>query len=98
MVHCEIKGKRVWYLSRTQSHVSNISCICQEICDIKRRQKPKSILGTATNTYMDKGQTNLNCTLEEDNNNSAKEGSNDGDDLGDTYSSHSTQYHHEPKS
>ena len=42
------------------------------------------------------GKTSLNCTQELGSNNSAKEGNSDGDDWGDTYSSHSIQYHHEP--
>ena len=85
-------------MSQTQSHISDISRICQEICDIKRTQKPKSIVKTNTDTFMDEGQTNPNYTQEQDNNSSAKEDSNDGGDLGNTYSSHSTQYHHAPNS
>src|ERR1700743_3218888 len=49
-----------------------------------------------TSTHSDEGQTNQKSTRELGNNSSAKEGSNDEDGLGDTYSSRSTQYHHEP--
>ena len=41
-------------LSQTHSHISNISCICQEIRDIKRR-KPKSIDQTNNVTTQDEG-------------------------------------------
>ena len=43
---------------------------------------------------MDEGQTNPNCTQEQDNNSSAKEGSSDEDGWDETYSSHSKQCHH----
>ena len=72
-------------MSQTQSHFSNISCICQEIHDIKDRKKPKSNL------------SNQNYTQGPDSNSSAKEGSGDEDGWGDTYSSHSKLCHHEPK-
>ena len=45
---------------------------------------------------MDEGQTDPNCTQEQDNNNSAKEGSVDEDGWNDTWSFHSKQCHHEP--
>ena len=86
-------------MSQTQSHISNISCIFQEICDIKSSRKPKSIVraNNYTSTSMDEGnKTNLNCTQELNSKSSAKEDSNGGDSLGDTYFSGSTQYHHEP--
>ena len=48
---------------------------------------------------MDEGdKTDLKRTQEPSSNSSAKEGSNDEGGLGDTYSSHSKQYHHEPSS
>src|ERR1700743_1923865 len=86
-------------MSRTQLLISKIPHICQEIHDIKRRKKPKSIDKTHNynDTIMEKGgKTSLNCTEELGSNNSAKEGNSDGDDWGDTYSSHIIQYHHEP--
>ena len=47
---------------------------------------------------MDEGdKTDLKGTQEPSSNNSAKEGSNDEGGLGDTYFSHSKQYHHEPR-
>ena len=75
---------------------SKISHVFQEICDIKTRREPKSIARTGNNTFMDEGQTNLNCTQEQDNNSSAKEGSGDEDGWDETYSFHSKQCHCEP--
>ena len=49
-----------------------------------------------TNTGLDKGQKDQNYTQDPDSSNSAKEGSNDGDGLGGTYSFHSTLCHREP--
>ena len=49
-------------MSQTQTLISKISHICQEICDIKVRTEPKSIDKTHnyTNTIMDEGdKTNL---------------------------------------
>ena len=85
-------------LSRIQFLTSKISHICQEIRDIKEARKPKSNLlwGTSTSTNFDAAQINQTSTPEPDSSNSAKEGSDDEDGLGDTYSSRSTQYHHEP--
>ena len=83
-------------VSRTHLLISKISHVCQEIHDIKRRQKLTTIGKTSNNTIMDEGQTNLNCTQEQDNNSSAKEGSGDEDGWDETYSSHSKQCHHEP--
>ena len=91
-------GPNAQLVSWTQLLISKMSHTCKEICDIKRRHKLKSIAKTSSNTFMDEGQTNPNCTQEPDNNNSAREGSDDGGNLGDTYSSCSTQYHHEPNS
>ena len=74
-------------VSQIQSFTSKISHICQEICGIKKRRKPKSILKTSnyTNTIMDEGdRTDPNYTQELESNNSAKEGSSGGDDSGDT--------------
>ena len=89
-------GSIACVLSQTHLLISKISHICQEIHDIKRRQKPTSIGKTSNNTIMDKGQTNLDCTQEQDNNSSAKEGSGDVDGWDETYSSHSRLCHHEP--
>ena len=85
-------------LSQIQFLTSKISHICQEIRDIKNANKAKSNLlrGTIINTCLDKGQTDQMNTREQDSNSSAMEGSNDEDGSGDTYSSRSTQYHHEP--
>ena len=47
---------------------------------------------------MDEGQTNWNCTQEQGNDSSAKEGSSDEDGWDGTCSFHSKQYHHEPNS
>ena len=60
---------------------SKISHVCQEICDIKKAKKPKSHLSKSnyTSTSWDEGRTDLNYTLELDNNSSAKEGSDGGD-------------------
>ena len=86
------------HLSRIQLLTSKISHICQEIRDIKSARKTKSNLlqGTYTSTDLDEVQTNQMNTREPNSSSSAMEGSNDEDGLGDTYSSRSTQYHHEP--
>ena len=85
-------------LSRIQSLTSKISHICQEIRDIKSRKRPQTNIAIRNyiNTGLAEGQTNRNYTQEPDSNNSAKEGSDGGDDLGETYSSHSKLCHHEP--
>ena len=77
---------------------TKISHICQEICDIKGRRRPKSNSATQnyTSTILDEGQTDQNYTREPNSNSSAKEGSNGKDDWGDTCSSHSRLCHHEP--
>ena len=83
-----------WPMSQTQSHISRI---CQEIHDMKWSKNPKSIIKDSRSTLMDEGErADPNYTQEQDNSSSAKGGNNDGDGFGDTYSSHSTQYHHEP--
>ena len=71
---------------------------CQEIRDIKSKRKPQSNLASQNyvNTGLDKVQTDQNYTPEQDSNNSAKEGSDDGDGWGETYSSHSKLHHREP--
>ena len=84
------------YMSQTHLLISKISHVCQEIHDIKRRQNPTSIGKTSNDTIVDEGQRDPNCTQEQDNNNSAKEGSGDKDGWDETYSSHSKQCHHEP--
>ena len=87
-----VRGQRFTHLL-----ISKISHTCQEICDIKRRRKPKSNSQTITVTTMEEGDTTSPMgTLELSSNNSAKEGSNDEGGLDDTYSSCSTQYHCEP--
>ena len=63
---------------------------------MKRRQKPQSTVQANNNRIMDKGQTNPNCTLEQDNSSSAREDIGDEDDWGGTYSSNSKLCHHEP--
>ena len=85
-------------VSQIQFLTSKISHICQEICDIKSMKKPQShsVESNYVNTCGDEEQTSQNYTREPDSNNSAKEGSDDEGGLGDTYSSHSTQYPHEP--
>ena len=85
-------------LSRIRLLTSKISHICQEICDIKSRRKPQTNIAIQnyTNTGLVEGQTNRNYTRAPDNNNSAKEGSDDEDGLGETYSSHSKLCHRAP--
>ena len=85
-------------VSRIRLLTSKISHICQEIRDIKNARKTKSNLlqGTYTSTHLDEVQTNQTNTQEPNSSNSAMEGSSDEDGSGDTYSSRSTQYHHEP--
>ena len=85
-----------FYLSRIHLLISKISHVCQEIHDIKGRQKTPSIGKTNTNTIMDREQTNPNYTLEQDNNSSAKEGNNDEGGWDEIYSSRSKQCHHAP--
>ena len=84
-------------MSQTQLLISKISHTCQEIHDIKRRRQLKSINQANNVTTMDEGdKTDLMGTQEPSSNNSAKEGSNDEGSSGDTYFSHSKQYHCEP--
>ena len=88
---------KVW-VSRIQSLTSKISHICQEIRDIKSRRKPQSNLANQhyTNTGLDEGQTNWNCTQERGNSSSAKEDSGDEDGWDETYSSRSKLHPPEP--
>ena len=85
-------------LSRIQLLTSKISHICQEIHGIKESRKPESNLANqnSTSAGLDEGQTNQNYTWELDSSNSAKEGSDCEDGLGETYSSHSKLHHREP--
>ena len=85
-------------MSRIQSLTSKISQICQEIRDIKEARRPKSNLfkSNYTNTSLDEGRKDRNCTQELGSSSSAREDNDDGGDLGDTYSSCSTQYHPAP--
>ena len=91
-----IFGERM--LSRIQLLTSKISHICQEIRDIKRRRKPQTNIAIRnyTNTGLVEEQTSQNYTRAPDNSNSAKEGSDDEDGLGETYSSHSKLCHRAP--
>ena len=91
----QLKG---FIVSRIQLLTSKISHICQEICDIKSRRKPQTYIAIQnyTNTGLVEGQTSRNYTRVPDNNNFAKEGSDDGDGLGETYFSHSKQCHRAP--
>ena len=78
-----------------------ISHTCQEIHDIKKRRRPKSIakIHNYTNTIRDEGKkTSQNCTQVPDSNSSARESINDEDGSGDTYSLGSKLYHCEPNS
>ena len=61
-----------------------------------KKLKFNSMSKNYTNTFLDKGRKDLTKTREPNSSSFAMEGNNDGDGLGDTYSSHSTQYHHEP--
>ena len=72
-------------LSWTHWLISKISHICQEICDIKSRRKPKSKISipNTTRTSLDEGETDQNYTQEPGSNNSAMEGTGDEDNLGD---------------
>ena len=85
-------------VSRIQSLTSKISHICQEIRDIKDRRKPQTNIAIQnyTNTGLVEEQTSRNYTRAPDSSNSAKEGSDDGDDWGGTYFAHSTLCPHEP--
>ena len=84
-------------VSQTQSHISNISCICQEICHIKRRRRPRSISQTSNNTIMDEGGTTDPMRTQEPSSNSSVKGDNSDEGCSDgTYSSHSTLCPHEP--
>ena len=84
-------------MSQTHLLISKISNVCQEMCDIKdaRKLKSNSFIQNYINTSLDKGKKDLNYTQEPDSNNSAKEGSDEGDWDG-TYSSHSKLCHREP--
>ena len=85
-------------MSQIQSLTSKISHICQEIRDIKSRRRPQTNIAIQnyTNTGLVEGQTNPNYTRAPDSNNFAKEGSDDEDGLGETYSSHSKLCHRAP--
>ena len=85
-------------MSRIQFLTSKISHVCQEIHDIKVARKPKSnsLPQSYTNTNLDKGRKGRTNTREPNSSSFAMGGNNDGDGLGDTYSSCSTQHHHEP--
>ena len=85
-------------MSQIQLLTSKISHICQEIRDIKTQRRPQTNIAIRnyTNTGLAEGQTNQNYTREPDSSNSAKEGSDGVDGLGETYSSHSKLCHHEP--
>ena len=85
-------------MSRIQLLTSKISHICQEICDIKTWKKPQTNIAIQnyTNTGLVEEQISPNYTRGPDSSNSAKEGSDDEDGLGETYSSHSKLCHHEP--
>src|ERR1700743_137886 len=61
-----------------------------------RKVKSNLLWGTSTSTNSIEVQTNQMSTQEPDSSSSAKEGSGDEGGLGDTYSSRSTRYHHEP--
>ena len=65
---------------------------------MKSRRKPQTNIAIRnyTNTGLVEEQTSQNCTQAPDNNNFAKEGSDDEDGLGGTYSSHSKQCHRAP--
>ena len=85
-------------VSRIQLLTSKISHICQEICDIKSQRRPQTNIAIQnyTNTGLVEEQTSQNYTRAPDNNNSAKEGSDDEGGLGETYSSHSKPCHRAP--
>ena len=85
-------------LSQIQLLTSKISHICKEIRDIKSRRKPQTNIAIQnyTITGLVEGQTNPNYTQVPDSNNSAKEGSDDEDGLGETYSFHSRLCHCAP--
>ena len=87
-------------MSRIQLLTSKISHICQEIRDVKSRRKPQTNIAIQnyTNTGLVEEQTNPNYTRAPDSNNFAKEGSDDEDGLGETYSFHSKQCHRAPNS
>ena len=91
-------GLMLLLLSQIQFLTSKISHICQEICDIKSMGKPKSnsLPQNYTTTGLDKGRKDQMNIQEPNSSSFAMEGNNDGDGSGDTYSSHSTQYHHAP--
>ena len=61
-------------------------------------KKPKSysLAPNYTNTLLDEGWKDQTNTPEPNSNSSAMEGNDDGDGSGDTYSSHSIQYHLAP--
>ena len=85
-------------MSQIQSLTSKISHICQEIHDIETRRKPQTNIAIRnyTNTGLAEEQTGQNYTQGPDSSNSAKEGSDDEDGWGETYSSHSKLHHREP--
>ena len=85
-------------VSRIHLLTSKISHICQEIRDIKEARKPKSNLlrPNYTNTSLDEGRKGQKNIQEPNNSSFAMEDNNDGDGLGDTYSSCSKQCHPEP--
>ena len=88
----------LWIVSRIQLLTSKILHICQEIRDIKSRRRLQTNIAIQnyTNTGVVEEQANPNCTQEQGSNSSAKGDTGDGDDWGDTYSSHSTLCPHEP--
>ena len=82
-----------------QSLISNISHIYQEIYDIKRKTKPRSIANSNkyTKVHLELGnKTNPSYTLEQDSSNSAKMDNGGRDGLGDICSSHNIPHHHSP--
>ena len=84
-------------MSPTHLLISKISHTCQEICDIKRTRKPKSIVKANNVKIMDEGEmTDQKETPEPDSNSFARGDSNDGDGSDGTYSSHSILCPHEP--
>ena len=73
-------------LSQIQLLTSKILHICQEIRDIKSQRRPQTNIAIQnyTNIGLVEEQTNWNYTWEPDSSNSAKEGSDGVDGLGET--------------
>ena len=88
----------VIHLSQIHLLISKISHVCHKIHDIKeaRKLKSNSLLQNYINTHLDEGRKDQISTQEPSSSSFAMEGNDDGDGLGDTYSSCSTQYHPEP--